>query len=73
MASTLWMKRVLNFRMTNMHPSDVSNLLQSTTKHHTTHVPIVRKTDFLFSKTKGYSRNIIEDKKFLVFFGKGIR
>ncbi|CAM3788347.1 hypothetical protein FLGE108171_15065 [Flavobacterium gelidilacus] len=36
---------------------------------HLTHVPIVRKTDALFKKTVSYSRNIDEDKRFLLFFG----
>tara|TARA_R110002020_G_scaffold433490_1_gene643568 strand:- start:304 stop:1119 length:816 start_codon:yes stop_codon:yes gene_type:complete len=37
---------------------------------HLTHVPIVRKTDIIFKKVNGYSRDIEEDKKFLLFFGR---
>lgn len=37
---------------------------------HLTHVPIVRKTDFIFKQVVGYSRNIEEDKEFLSFFGQ---
>ena len=41
-----------------------------TVKNHLTHVPITRKTDFLFKKSNGYSRNQNQDKEFLRFFGK---
>ena len=37
---------------------------------HLSHVPIVRKTDLLFKKVKGYSRNIEDDKEFLRFYGR---
>lgn len=37
---------------------------------HLTHVPIVRKTDVLFKKVSGYSRDIEKDKEFLLFFGR---
>jgi hypothetical protein len=39
-------------------------------KEHLTHVPIVRKTEALFSSAKDYPRNKEADKAFLVFFGK---
>jgi hypothetical protein len=41
-----------------------------TLKEHLTHVPIVRKTDFLFKKAINYSRNKNADKEFLLFYGK---
>jgi hypothetical protein len=39
-------------------------------KEHLTHVPIVRKTDALFSSSTDYPRNKETDKAFLAFFGK---
>jgi hypothetical protein len=51
--------------------SEVLNRVQKLLKkEHLTHVPIVRKTDTLFSSTKDYPRNKEADKAFLVFFGK---
>ena len=45
-------------------------LRKVTIKGHLTHVPIIRKTDFLFKKAKNYQRDINKDKEFLLFFGK---
>lgn len=50
--------------------SELDELKSKLMTKHLTHVPIVRKTDVLFNKVKGYSRNIDEDKKFLLFFGR---
>ncbi|HNP69014.1 MAG TPA: hypothetical protein PKH16_13995 [Aequorivita sp.] len=50
--------------------SDLEELKSKLKTKHLTHVPITRKTDLLFKKAKGYSRNIEADKKFLSFFGK---
>jgi hypothetical protein len=52
--------------------SELNELKIKLMTKHLTHVPIVRKTDILFKKAIGYSRNIEDDKKFLLFFG-GLR
>jgi hypothetical protein len=49
---------------------DLSELKSKLKTQHLTHVPIVRKTDVLFKKVQGYSRNVEDDKKFLSFFGR---
>jgi hypothetical protein len=54
-------------RLTVLELNELKSNLET---KHLTHVPIVRKTDLLFKKAKGYSRNIEDDKKFLSFFGK---
>lgn len=48
---------------------DMEALIASTKKSHLTHVPVTRKTDFLFRKSS-YFRNTIRDKEFLIFLGK---
>ncbi|WP_425628800.1 hypothetical protein [Cellulophaga lytica] len=50
--------------------SELSEIKPKLKTKHLTHVPIIRKTDALFKKAKGYSRNIEDDKKFLSFFGR---
>jgi hypothetical protein len=49
---------------------DEQLLLTTFTKDHLAHVPITRKTDLLFNKAVGYSRNSNNDKEFLKFMGK---
>lgn len=49
---------------------ELTKLKVAYTVNHLTHVPIVRKTDALFKKVKGYTRDIKADKEFLRFFGK---
>lgn len=50
--------------------ADIEGLENSLTKHHLTHVPVIRKTDVLFNKANGYQRDTNADKRFLAFFGK---
>ena len=39
-------------------------------KHHLSHVPITRKTDFLFTRAKYHFRDSKKDRDFLLFMGK---
>ncbi|MCE3279686.1 MAG: hypothetical protein K0S44_1877 [Bacteroidetes bacterium] len=57
-------------KRTEINPDDLIRLKTLLKKDHLTHVPIVRKTDLLFKKAQGYSRNVEEDKEFLKFLGK---
>lgn len=50
--------------------NDREKLKKVAMKHHLTHVPIVRKTDFLFTKANHYGGNLEQDKEFLKFLGK---
>ncbi len=61
---------IRNLKKSEIHPEDLINLKDTLKKDHLTHVPIVRKTDLLFKKANNYSRNISEDKRFLIFLGK---
>lgn len=49
---------------------DKESLSNTFSKGHLTHVPIIRKTDVLFKKTKDYTRDKKEDKAFLSMFGR---
>ncbi|MBL0049287.1 MAG: hypothetical protein IPP32_14470 [Bacteroidetes bacterium] len=61
------LKKIKSTKLTDSENSDIKKLL---VKEHLTHVPITRKTDLLFKKSKGYSRNEKNDKEFLKFLGK---
>lgn len=50
--------------------NEINKIRDKTVKEHLTHVPITRKTDFLFNKVKGYSRNKEKDREYLKFLGK---
>jgi hypothetical protein len=49
---------------------DREKLITLTKKTHLTHVPITRKTDFLFGKAANYFRDNKADKEFLLILGK---
>lgn len=57
-------------KLTKIDDNEVSQLKEKYIVKNLTHVSIVRKTDFLFKKVKGYDRYIEKDKKFLLFYGK---
>ncbi len=57
-------------KKSTLDENDRVKLIARLKKAHLTHVPITRKTAFLFNKTKGYSRNLDNDKAFLSFLGK---
>jgi hypothetical protein len=61
---------IKELRVTSLEPAVLQRLQKLLKKEHLTHVPIVRKTDFLFSSTKNYPRNKEADKAFLIFYGK---
>lgn len=51
-------------------PEVETKLKKKLTKKHLTHVPITKKTDFLFKKAQNYSRNEVQDREFLAFLGR---
>ncbi|MDL5512113.1 hypothetical protein QSE00_09835 [Arenibacter sp. M-2] len=53
-------------RLTDLELNELKSNLET---KHLTHVPIIRKTDLLFKKVKGYPRNIEDDKIFYPFSG----
>lgn len=55
---------------TNIDDKVENDLKEKYVSKNLTHIAITRKTDAIFKKVKGYSRNIEEDKKFLLFFGR---
>lgn len=55
---------------TQINEIDAERLFELTKKNHLTHVPITRKTDFLFTKASNYYRDVNKDKDFLIFLGK---
>jgi hypothetical protein len=57
-------------KKTKIEESESKKLIEKYVVANLTHIPIVRKTDFLFNKVKGYDRYIEKDKKFLIFYGK---
>lgn len=61
---------VKQLKNSDIDPRDLEKLKKLTIKEHLTHVPINRKSDFLFKKAKHYSRDLSEDKEFLKFMGK---
>lgn len=58
------------FKNSQISEEDKEKLKKNFFKENFTHIPVIRKTDFLFKKAKNYSRIIKEDKEFLVFWGK---
>ncbi|TWJ03338.1 hypothetical protein JN11_00876 [Mucilaginibacter frigoritolerans] len=54
----------------NLNENERENLLKLTRKTHLTHVPITRKTDFLFKRAINYYRDAQKDKEFLIFLGR---
>ena len=61
---------VKELKSISIDPDLLNKLEKLLKKEHLTHVPIVRKTDVLFSIAKEYPRNKESDKAFLTFFGK---
>jgi hypothetical protein len=57
-------------KSTKLKDSENSAIRKLTIKRHLTHIPITRKTDFLFKKSKGYGRDIEKDKEYLRFLGR---
>lgn len=45
-------------------------LKKKLTERHLTHIPITRKCDKLFKYCKNYTRDVNDDKQFLLFFGR---
>lgn len=58
------------FKKTEIVEDEFESFKEKLVKGHLTHVPITRKTDFLFKKAENYPGNLNEDKAFLIFFGK---
>jgi hypothetical protein len=54
----------------HLNTEEIDKLKKQLIKEHLTHVPINRKTDFLFKKAVNYYRDVKKDKEFLIFFGK---
>jgi hypothetical protein len=61
------MKKIL--KNSSIDENDNEKLVSNTKKSHLVHVPITRKTDFLFGRAN-YFRNLKRDKEFLLFLGK---
>ncbi|MDB5091195.1 MAG: hypothetical protein JWR09_5189 [Mucilaginibacter sp.] len=59
-----------NTTKSQISEEDDHKLFSLTNKSHLTHVPITRKTDFLFNKAANYYRDAKQDKEFLIFLGK---
>ena len=53
-----------------LNDAEDAEIRRLTIKGHLTHVPITRKTDFLFKKSKCYGRDKEKDKEYLRFLGK---
>lgn len=68
--SSQYRETLTAIKKTTLHENDEATLKALLIKDHLTHVPIIRKTDFLFKKVKGYSRSPVSDKEFLRFLGK---
>jgi len=73
------LEKLLNYNYTEiikflkksaLDETDRQKLKNHLVKENLVHVPITRKTDFLFNKTVNYYGDIKKDKEFLIFFGK---
>jgi len=61
---------ILKIVKIQLNDAVLDKLKMKKVKHNLIHVPIIRKTDQLFKRTKGYGRNVDDDKDFLVFMSK---
>lgn len=57
-------------KKSDLDESDSEKLKRHLIKENLVHVPITRKTDFLFNKAVNYYGDIKKDKEFLIFLGK---